>query len=460
MTRKVPCPAPAGGGNVQELLAQWRYVRGLLLGVLGKMGRIPKSVRRFTVALFALAMSFNWQLAAQAEEYRLGVQDRLRVHVSEWPALNGEFVVGPDGQISLPVVGQVPAADLDTGELARSISERLMKAGQLPDLPDTSVDIVAYRPFYILGNVTAPGEYQYRPGMMVLNALSIAGGVYRSQGFSAWDAERVAISSRGEMAVLALQREDLRAQSIRLKAELDGAAEFPPPPADANPQLLRALEEQRRLFESTRERRSVEKVALERAVDAREKEIASLGQQIADVAIKRSVTETELEKVRALAKRNLAVHRLFPLERTLADVLREQQELEIRKLTAEQDLATQRRELADFDTRRRNEVLAEMQRVEARMREAEQQQKALARLLDGAVQYSAQVPEDNSENDAPQLRFMIVRAEGEKVSETEATETTRVLPGDIVKVFRVAESQVTGAVGGQSGAPANPAIRR
>lgn len=424
------------------------------------MGRIPKSVRRFTVALFALAMSFNWQLAAQAEEYRLGVQDRLRVHVSEWPALNGEFVVGPDGQISLPVVGQVPAADLDTGELARSISERLMKAGQLPDLPDTSVDIVAYRPFYILGNVTAPGEYQYRPGMMVLNALSIAGGVYRSQGFSAWDAERVAISSRGEMAVLALQREDLRAQAARLTAELDGSAEFPPPPADANPQLLRALEEQRHLFESTRERRGVEKVALERAVDAREKEIASLGQQIADVAIKRSVTETELEKVRALAKRNLAVHRLFPLERTLADVLREQQELEIRKLTAEQDLATQRRELADFDTRRRNEVLAEMQRVEARMREAEQQQKALARLLDGAVQYSAQVPEDNSENDAPQLRFMIVRAEGEKVSETEATETTRVLPGDIVKVFRVAESQVTGAVGGQSGAPANPAIRR
>lgn len=431
---------------VQQLLAQWRYWRGLSLGVIGKMGDIPKFMQGFGRALCAMILAASCLSAAQAEDYKLGVQDRLRIHVSEWPALNGEAVVGANGEISLPVIGQIQAASLDTAELAHSISQRLKEVSRLLELPDTSVDIIAYRPFYILGSVTTPGEYQYRPGMMVLNALSIAGGAYRSERFSAWDAERVSISSRGEIAVLALRREDLRAENMRLSAQQEGLEEFPAAPADAGAQLLRALEEQRRIFNSTRERQDLEKASLTRSIEAREKEIAALGQQMADVARKRAATETELEQVRSLAKRNLAVHRLFPLERTLADVLREQQELEIRKLTAEQSLAEQRRELGNFDDRRRNEVVAEIQRVNAQIREVEQQQQALQRLLDGAAQYSSQSAEDDAENDEPQLRYVIVRTEGDKVQEIEAAETTRVKPGDIVKVFRVSESTVTGAV--------------
>jgi protein involved in polysaccharide export with SLBB domain len=410
------------------------------------MGDIPKFMQGLGRALCAMVLAASCLSTAQAEDYKLGVQDRLRIHVSEWPALNGEAVVGANGEISLPVIGQIQAATLDTAELARSISQRLKEVSRLPELPDTSVDIIAYRPFYILGSVTTPGEYQYRPGMMVLNALSIAGGAYRSERFSAWDAERVSISSRGEIAVLALRREDLRAEKMRLNAQQEGLEEFPVAPADAGAQLLRALEEQRRIFNSTRERQDLEKASLTRSIEAREKEIAALGQQMADVARKRAATETELEQVRGLAKRNLAVHRLFPLERTLADVLREQQELEIRKLTAEQSLAEQRRELGNFDDRRRNEVVAEIQRVNAQIREVEQQQRALQRLLDGAAQYSSQSAEDDAENDEPQLRYVIVRTEGDKVQEIEAAETTRVKPGDIVKVFRVSESTVTGAV--------------
>lgn len=422
------------------------------------MGDIPKFISGLRLALCALMVTGACLVAAQAEDYKLGVQDRLRIHVSEWPALNGEVVVGANGEISLPVIGQIQAASLDTAELARSISARLKEVSRLSELPDTSVDIIAYRPFYILGNVTTPGEYQYRPGMMVLNALSIAGGAYRSERFSAWDAERVSLSSKGEIAVLALRREDLRAEKIRLGAEQEGLEQLPPAPAGSEAQLLRALEEQRHIFDGIRERQGIEKAALSRSIEAREKEIVSLGQQMADVARKRAATETELEQVRSLAKRNLAVHRLFPLERTLADVLREQQELEIRKLTAEQTLAEQRRELRTFDDRRRNEVVAEMQRVNAQIREVEQQQKALERLLDGAAQYSTRSVDDDAEKDEPQLRYMIVRTNGEKVQEIEAAETTRVMPGDIVKVFRVSESPVTGAVRRGTAPTGTPAV--
>lgn len=414
------------------------------------MGHIPKSVRHIGLALLAVIVSCVWPASAEFEQYKLGVQDRLRIHVSEWPALNAEVMVGPNGDISLPVIGQVRAADLDTAELARAISRRLKEVGQLSELPDASVDIIGYRPFYILGSVTSPGEYPYRPGMMVLNALSIAGGAYRSDRFSAWDAERVAISSRGEIAVLTLRQQDLQAEKIRLTAELEGAEAFPSAPAGASSQLLRALEEQRRIFDGLQERRRLAKDMLELSITSREREIASLDQQLADVGRKRLATETELQQVRKLVERNLAVHRLFPLERTLADILREQQELEIRKLGTGQTLADLRQELANYDETRRNEVLAEIQRVNAQMREVEEQHAALLRLLDGAAQYSTKVAEDTAENDEPQLRYMIVRSKGSDIDEFQATETTRVMPGDVVKVFRISESPITGAVSNRS----------
>lgn len=410
------------------------------------MGNLTQKLRLFGVALVVVFLTAASALTVHAEEYRLGVQDRLRIQVTEWPALNGEVSVGPSGNISLPMLGQIRAADLDTAELAENIATRLKEIGQLSDLPDTSVDIIGYRPFYILGSVTTPGEYEYRPGMIVLNALSIAGGAFRSDRFSAWDAERVAITSHGDIAVLTLRLQDLQAEKIRLTAELDDASDFPPHPANADAQLIRALEEQRRIFDGRQDRRRLAKAALDGSIASREQEIASLEKQMADVARKRLTTEDEVRRVQKLVEQQLAVHRLAPLERTLADILREQQELEIRRLGAEQGIRDQQRELLSIDEARRTEVVADVQRVDAQTREVEEQRLAALRLLGGAAQYSTTAIKDDSDNDEPELRFMIVRTKDGEVSEIDASEMTRVLPGDIVRVFRVSELPVTGAV--------------
>lgn len=403
------------------------------------MSRLATMIRQGALALTALLAVTAWSAAVSAKGYRLGVQDRLRIHVSEWPALNGEVVVGAGGEISLPVVGRIPAADLDTAELAKSIAERLRDKAGLQQLPDTTVDIVAYRPFYILGSVTTPGEYMYRPGMIVLNAVSIAGGIYRAERRSEWDVERVTISSRGELSVLALRRQDLLAERARLDAELDNLDAFPPAPAKADPQFLAALEEQRRIFDAAAERRRSERTALDSAIAARQKELASIVQQADDVARKRQVTEAELAQVRGLVKRDLAVHRLFPLERTLADVLREQQELEIRKLRAEQSLAEGQTAIANLDVQRRTDALAGIQRVNAQLGAVERQQRALGRLLDSAAYYASDIAQDQAAAEAPRLRYTILRPSVSD-KEFEASETTPVLPGDIVKVFKVVEA--------------------
>ncbi|WP_284209866.1 polysaccharide biosynthesis/export family protein [Methylorubrum aminovorans] len=96
--------------------------------------------------------------AAEAVQYRLGAQDRLRIHVYEWPALTGEFTVGADGTLSLPLIGQVSVTGLQPADLAQEISTRLKARAGLTEPPDTAVGIAQYRPFYVIGGVERSGS--------------------------------------------------------------------------------------------------------------------------------------------------------------------------------------------------------------------------------------------------------------------------------------------------------------
>jgi protein involved in polysaccharide export with SLBB domain len=111
-----------------------------------------------------------------ARPYRLGPADKLRIITYNEPSLTGEFVVGGGGGVALPLAGEVAAAGLTTGELARAI-EAALRNGYLTD-PKVSVEVLTYRPFYILGEVNKPGEYPFVNGLTVLNAVATA------QGFS------------------------------------------------------------------------------------------------------------------------------------------------------------------------------------------------------------------------------------------------------------------------------------
>lgn len=396
------------------------------------------------VACLAL-LGFSGKLLAGAAEYELGPQDRLRIHISEWPALTGELTVGASGDILIPTLGQIPAKGLSAPELAASIASRLKAKANLPQMPDTTVDIVAYRPFYILGSVASPGEYAYRPGMIILNALSLGGGAYRAEQGSQWDLERVAISSRGELKLNEARRWDLLAEQQRWQAQLDGAEEMGAVAGDASPEYAKAIEEQRRPFATELGRYRAERRSLEASIAMREQELEALDRQLSDIAAKLGSTQGELETIRRLAKQDLAVHRLGPLERSLSDVQREQQDLEIAKLRARQEINTAAGELATLDEQRRASALAGVQRVAIDLRAIAEQNDTAARILDSAAYYSSNLSRLIDAESAPQLRFSIVRTDDNGTTEFDATETTRVQPGDIVKVFRGA-TETTGAL--------------
>jgi len=115
--------------------------------------------------------------AQNIAEYRLGTGDKLRVTVFGQPDMSGEFAVDASGQVTIPLVGAVDAARMTVPELTKAITERLAK-DFLVD-PKVSVDVLNYRPFYVMGEVKSPGSYAYVVGINIRQAIAIAGGFNR-----------------------------------------------------------------------------------------------------------------------------------------------------------------------------------------------------------------------------------------------------------------------------------------
>jgi polysaccharide biosynthesis/export protein len=96
--------------------------------------------------------------------------------------LSGEYAVGGDGTISMPLVGSVPARGLTTSELEAGLVQRLSEEKDILVNPSVNVQVQTYRPFYILGEVRAPGQYPSVHQGTVLSAVAIAGGfTYRAR---------------------------------------------------------------------------------------------------------------------------------------------------------------------------------------------------------------------------------------------------------------------------------------
>jgi polysaccharide export outer membrane protein len=106
--------------------------------------------------------------------YHLDAGDKLRVVVYGQEGLTNTYAIDAAGSITMPLIGTVPARGRTPAGLAAEISAKL-RAGYIRD-PSVAVEIEAYRPFFILGEVAAPGQYPYVPNMTVESAIAIAGG--------------------------------------------------------------------------------------------------------------------------------------------------------------------------------------------------------------------------------------------------------------------------------------------
>jgi polysaccharide biosynthesis/export protein len=106
--------------------------------------------------------------------YRLDAGDKLRVVVYGQDGLTNTYAIDAGGSITMPLIGAVPARGRTPAGLAAEISAKL-RNGYIRE-PSVAVEIETYRPFFILGEVAAPGQYPYVPNLSVESAVAIAGG--------------------------------------------------------------------------------------------------------------------------------------------------------------------------------------------------------------------------------------------------------------------------------------------
>lgn len=124
-------------------------------------------------AVYAAPMPMPMPVAYDAA-YKLDAGDRLRIVIYGQEGLTNTYSIDAGGSITLPLIGSVPARGRTPAGLAAEITARL-RNGYIRE-PSVAVEIEAYRPFFILGEVAAPGQYPYVPNMSVESAVAIAGG--------------------------------------------------------------------------------------------------------------------------------------------------------------------------------------------------------------------------------------------------------------------------------------------
>ncbi|NEU13489.1 hypothetical protein G3T14_15305 [Methylobacterium sp. BTF04] len=393
-----------------------------------------QAVRCARLSLLAVSLLGPAPLSAAEMQYKLGAQDRLRIHVYEWPALTGEFTVGAEGLIALPLIGDIPVIGLQPSELAQEISIRLKSRATLTELPNAAVAVTQYRPYYIIGSVEKSGEYAYRPGMLVLNAVSIAGGAYRRPDMMNWASIQERIKTEGELQVLGLKKKDLLAKETRLKAEIDQLGKRPVQIAGPLPEGLSVSGGEKSLFLAQREHQQNEVRALQQAITLHEDEILSLKAQRDAADKQRIAVQRELGEVRDNVARGLApTNRVLPLERTVAQIEREQKELDTQVLRARQQINTAERTIASVHDDRTIVVIRDLLEVQTLIQETNGKLASAERIIQESAAYSGEG--SGGASDPPvRFAFAIVRVEASETREFEAFETTPVQPGDILKV--------------------------
>lgn len=140
---------------------------------------VPASVAPASAQQSVSGLTDNSDAASIIGRYQLGSGDQIKVTVYGEEDLSGEFELDGTGTISLPLIGSVTIGGKILIDAQGLIAEQLSDGFLIN--PRVSIEVLNYRPFYILGEVKAPGSYPYVSGMTVLNAIALASGfTYRA----------------------------------------------------------------------------------------------------------------------------------------------------------------------------------------------------------------------------------------------------------------------------------------
>ncbi|MFT3952974.1 MAG: polysaccharide biosynthesis/export family protein [Piscinibacter sp.] len=379
-----------------------------------------------------------------AGRYLLGPQDRLMIRVHSlrrsvgeavpWVPLTGEFSVGADGNVSMPIVGDLRAVGGTPGELGEMISRKLRETANLAEAPSASVEVIRYRPFYVLGAVQQPGKYDFQPGMTVLQALSIAQGLARARDLSG--VEREMVTAGGDMRALEAERIGLEARMARLVAEIGeaGAVAFPEflTSRAGDPRVARAMQEETLRFTARRGTLQAELEAIEQSKVLLQQELRSLEEKGRSLDRQIEANRREMRLVADLLQRGLTVSpRQIAAENTQVMVESNRLDVQVASLRAQQSLSRASRDLIDLRARYRKEALDDSAATRVLIDQNAERWRTAEQLLQSA---EARSPGSRTDLDEVVPTYRLTRVMPTGPSTWTATEDTTVEAGDVLQV--------------------------
>jgi protein involved in polysaccharide export with SLBB domain len=423
-----------------------------------------RSARRIhSGTMIVASVLFGWMVAApkpgHAQGYPLAPQTSLRVTVVQWvpakgeyqrwDAVGGEFTVSSAGTISIPLVGSMTVNGLDSTTLASRIAQQLKDKIGLISVPDATVEILDYPPLYIVGSVSKPGEYKFRPGLTVLQALALSGGRFR---LTAEGGDKGQISMLGELQTL---REDILrtvGRIARLQAEFAGNTEIRFPPefmAASNKMAAEIIAQEKIIFDARRNAldRQLQNLAELRSLFTAEIDV--LEQKTLSLEARIKTVGEDLANIKSLVERGIAtVSRRTELEFAVANLQSNRLDEVTAVMRARQNLSEATRNSLSLKDKHQTDVSTELQEAQASLERLRIKEDVLKKIL--IISEASPSKESKDSPVEPELAFTVVRKSTDKSEEFTATEDTFLMPGDVVKVA------VREAPGVRRAGPENP----
>ncbi|MBZ5762965.1 polysaccharide export protein [Rhizobium sp. VS19-DR104.2] len=417
--------------------------------------RITPTWRLLLGSIFGLAILSGY--SALAEDYILGPQDKLKIRVFEWRPvtgtafewvpLNGEFVISAAGTLSLPIVGVVPASGLTVDQISDSIGERLKNQVGMQKRPNASVEVSEYRPFFIAGLVTKPGKYAYSPGLTVVQALSMAGGMTGPVDVNVMGLQRDVLTMRGDLRALNIERFGLLARQARVDAIINNqpSVVFPPELTTHSGQAIvdRIMKEEADLFDTRQRSISAEIVALNEARVLASNQIEALQSKATSLAKQIDLASKDLGTVNKLVSAGLSVSaRSLGASQNLADLESRSLDVSLANLKAQQDVAKVDRDITDLRNRYRVDALTEAADVRAKIGANAEKVQTTRALLDNIALQAPMVANSAVEDGLQSFETTIDRLVSGHTRTLAVGDNDAVEPGDLIRVEKLPETNL------------------
>lgn len=376
--------------------------------------------------------------ADNSARYTLGVSDKVSVRVVEWQsagatfqdwtAVTGSYLVGPEGAISFPFVGEVQAAGKTTAELSQALSGGLRSTLGLTDPPNVTVEVETFGPIYVTGDVQSSGAYPFAPGMNVIKAISLAGGLRHSPADAPSDANRQMIDLQGTYDVLKDQRTRLLVERARLDSVIANQAALTIPPQikdDAETPALVASQEA--MLKAGQDQIKSQTVALQAQKQLLTKSIDALAQKRDTATQQLSLAQDRLQKVQTLATNGLAItDRVMTLQSNVADLEGQLLDIDTADLKAKQDVTVADNQSAKLVSDAVLQASQDRQDVDAQLAQTELKMTTQQKLIQDALANGA-APTDPGK---VTYTYTILR-DGTEIA---ASKVDALRPGDVVTV--------------------------